>query len=127
MALLLDTSMLIDAERKGVLVAEEDEAVLPATAVMEYMKGVERAESGARREKRLEFLETIFERAEVLPFTGATAKIAARIWADLVRAGTPLSNEDIQIAATAIEHDLKLATLNVKDFARIEGLQLAGG
>ena len=54
---------------------------------------------------------------------GVTKAIADR-WAILSaqtqRKGITLANIDGLIAATALEHDLTLATRNVKDFAGVE-------
>lgn len=42
----------------------------------------------------------------------------------LARPGERLADADLQIAATAIYHDLELVTGNVRHFARVPGLRL---
>lgn len=64
------------------------------------------------------------ERMVILPFTPAEAAVYADLQADLVRQGRTKPVVDLCIAATAIRHQLILATLNVKDFTGIPGLRL---
>jgi predicted nucleic acid-binding protein len=42
---------------------------------------------------------------------------------DLEKAGTPLDDFDLILAACALAHDLVLVTNNVKHFQRIQGLK----
>lgn len=72
--------------------------------------------------RRTRFVEGVLERVRVLPFDEEVARTHAAIWADLQRAGGLIGAHDLQIAATAVAHDLGVATLNVRDFGRIEGL-----
>jgi tRNA(fMet)-specific endonuclease VapC len=60
----------------------------------------------------------------VLPFGATEAQQAARIRAELERAGEPIGPYDILIAATALAHGGRLATRNVKEFGRVPGLSL---
>lgn len=53
-----------------------------------------------------------------------TMRLAAKISATLKRNGTRLENQDIYIAAVALENDCKLVTNNTKHFARIENLEI---
>jgi predicted nucleic acid-binding protein len=39
--------------------------------------------------------------------------------------GPPLADADLQIAATALLHDLELVTGNVKHFKRVPGLKIS--
>jgi tRNA(fMet)-specific endonuclease VapC len=59
----------------------------------------------------------------VLPLTDAIIVRAAEIYADLYRRGQLISDADILIAATAIEHNLVLVTNNLTHFQRIQNLQ----
>jgi predicted nucleic acid-binding protein len=43
----------------------------------------------------------------------------------LEAAGRPLADADLQIAATALLHDLELVTGNVKHFSRVRGLRIS--
>lgn len=51
-------------------------------------------------------------------------QIYARIRGDLRRRGRSLSDSDLLIAATAIQHDVALITRNLRHFERIDGLRI---
>jgi predicted nucleic acid-binding protein len=53
-----------------------------------------------------------------------TMKRFTRIRGELRRTGWPVGDLDLLIAATAIHHDLTLATRNVRHYARIPDLKL---
>ena len=52
------------------------------------------------------------------------ARIAARLNAELLNQGTPISITDVFIAATGLRHKWSVVTNNTKDFRRIDGLAL---
>jgi tRNA(fMet)-specific endonuclease VapC len=122
---IVDTSVLVAAERTGTgLELPADEQVgLSTVVLMEYWKGVERADSSLRRRKRIEFFELASAAFDVLPVTAVTATTAARIWSDLVRRGTMIGAVDLLIAASAFERDWSLATFDVRHFGRAPGLR----
>jgi tRNA(fMet)-specific endonuclease VapC len=70
------------------------------------------------------FWNNFFSNIKVLPFELITAQEASRIYHLLKSKGKIIGVEDILIAATAIHHKLKLATLNKKHFENIEHLNL---
>lgn len=55
-------------------------------------------------------------RIQCLPWDSAVGLHWAQLLADLRRRSRPMSIKDSQIAATALAHDLELATLNLRDF-----------
>jgi predicted nucleic acid-binding protein len=59
-----------------------------------------------------------------LPFDVATAKVFGQIRAKLEESGTILPDADLQIAATAIYHDLELVSGNLRHFSRIAKLKI---
>jgi predicted nucleic acid-binding protein len=59
-----------------------------------------------------------------LPYDVATAKEFGRIRARLEETGTILPDADLQIAATAIYHDLELVSGNLRHFSRITELKI---
>ena len=61
----------------------------------------------------------------VLSYDVAAARVYGQIRAQLESAGRPLADADLQIAATALVHDLELVTGNVKHFRRVPGLRIA--
>jgi tRNA(fMet)-specific endonuclease VapC len=72
---------------------------------------------------RLEALAALLRPMQVLPFDGECAAHAARLRAALEAAGTSIGPHDVLIAATALRHQAALVTRNVREFARVAGLQ----
>jgi predicted nucleic acid-binding protein len=126
--LLVDTSVLVAAEREGASlgVPADEEVGLSTVVLMEYWKGVERAGSALRRRGRVEFFERVTATFQLFPVTAATATTAARVWSDLVDAGIAVGSVDLLIAATALERDWTLMTLDMRHFGRVPGLRVLG-
>jgi tRNA(fMet)-specific endonuclease VapC len=70
------------------------------------------------------YWKTMFANMEILPFDSACADQAAEIYKDLKQKGTLIEAEDLFIGATALRHQLTIATGNLKHFERINGLRL---
>ena len=68
----------------------------------------------------LQFLRGV----RVLPLTRPIMRRFARIRGELRRNGNLIRDPDLLIAATALQHDLVLATRNRHHFERIPGLRL---
>jgi predicted nucleic acid-binding protein len=71
---------------------------------------------GGRRAQLESWFEQGIRRIECLPWDFAVGIRWAQLLADLRRGGSPMSIKDSLIAATALAHDLALATLNQRDF-----------
>ena len=72
---------------------------------------------------RLAALAQFLRPLQMLSFDSECATIAARIRVDLEAVGTPIGPHDTLIAATALRHQATLVTRNVREFARVPGLQ----
>ena len=59
-----------------------------------------------------------------LPFDDQGGLIHGRIRAQLDALGTPIGPYDLQIAAIALANNLTLVTHNIREFSRVEGLQI---
>jgi tRNA(fMet)-specific endonuclease VapC len=70
------------------------------------------------------YWKAMFTDMEILPFDTACAEQAASIYKDLKQKGLLIEAEDLFIGATALRHQLKLATTNLRHFERIVGLEL---
>ena len=125
MAVLIDTSLLVDAERRqrslGETLGRRDRAISVITA-SELLHGVHRARKGAIRARRAAFVEHLLSALEPIPITATVARAHAEIWAELERKGKPIGAHDLWIAATALSHGMGLATINARDFKRVPGL-----
>ncbi|MBK9490750.1 MAG: type II toxin-antitoxin system VapC family toxin [Haliscomenobacter sp.] len=60
----------------------------------------------------------------ILPFDAVVNEKAVEIYQTLKSSGNLIELRDLFIAASALAHDLPLATLNVKHFERVNGLFL---
>jgi tRNA(fMet)-specific endonuclease VapC len=126
---LIDTSVLVDAERgAGSLgrVPDEEGHAISAITASELLHGVHRAVDGARRTRRQAFVESVLTELETLPATLEVARVHADIWAQLEAAGKVIGAHDLWIAATAVAHDLRVATRNPCEFQRVPGLAVLG-
>ena len=72
---------------------------------------------------RLAALAQFLRPLQMLSFDSECATIAARTRVDLEAVGTPIGPHDTLIAATALRHQATLVTRNVREFARVPGLQ----
>ena len=88
----------------------------------EILRGLEAR--GASRQ--LERFEDRCTESLVLPLADAVVTRAAKVYAELRRAGALISDADILIGATALVHDLPLVTENGRHFERIAGLTVKG-
>jgi len=128
--IILDTSVLIEAERRRLNVEDlvrgrEDEPFgLSVITVSELLHGVHRADSRKRRLKRSAYVEKVIELFRVYPFDLAAARIYAEIWANLLGKGFQVGAHDLLIASTALSLGFSVATFNKRHFDKIEGLEL---
>lgn len=130
MAVLIDASILIEAER-GRLHLElhvarrpDDESFLSVITASELLHGVHRAAQPHQRARRSAFVEGILERFPLLPVDLATARAHAQVWAELAKAGVLIGPHDLWLAATCLAHGLTMITANIREFARVPGLQV---
>jgi tRNA(fMet)-specific endonuclease VapC len=126
---LIDTSVAIAIERGQLALGQGqmpagDLYALSAVTAAELLHGVHRAEDARRRSRREAFVETALERLPVPPFNLDTARIHARIWADLARQGITVGAHHLLIAATALSVGGRVATRDPRSFPRIPGLDI---
>jgi tRNA(fMet)-specific endonuclease VapC len=128
MALLIDTDVLIDLERGASApaieeVLGEEERAISVITVSELLHGVLRA-TGAPRARRQAFVEHLLGELQAIPITEPVARVHADVWAALAARGALIGAHDLWIAATALAYGLGVATRNVGDFERVEGLRV---
>lgn len=120
----LDTSVLIEYFRKmkkenafftSLLDSHERFAISVITEFEIY--------SGATDEQ-MEFWNAFFRQIQILPLNTEAIQIAAILFKQLKAQNSLIDMPDLLIAATALSHQLPLATLNVKHFERIHQLEL---
>jgi predicted nucleic acid-binding protein len=131
MGLIIDSSLLIAAERRRFDMEAFIEAEAPMEAVFitsvtasELLHGVHRA-SPERRGIREAFVESLLRDLPILDFDLPSARRHSQLWALLEVSGNRIGVHDMMIAAICIRFGYKLATLNEGEFTRVEGLVLA--
>ena len=134
MGLILDTSVLIASERRGGAVEDilyqaravhgETDIALSAVSAVELTHGIYRAKTDADRARRRVFAEGAFHDLIVHPVTLEIAQLAGRIEGEQAAQGNVIAFEDLVIGATALYLGFDVATLNVKHFQHIPGLNV---
>lgn len=129
MAALIDSSVFIAAERGRIELADLLESLggeplaLCAVTASELLYGSHYARTIAQRERGSAYVEAILAQMKVLEFDLTVARVHATISAELDRVGCRVGAHDLMIAATALAHDYRVATRNLKSFPRIPGLE----
>ena len=90
----------------------------------ELLHGVHRTGDSNIRARRSAFVEAVLERFPLLPVDPPTARAHARLWADLMAQGRLIGPYDLWLAATCLAHGLTMVTGNVREFARVPGLDV---
>ena len=122
--ILIDTSILIDYYRK----TDKTNSVWISLFNKGYgfaISAISKYEiySGATASQLL-FWDKILENIKVLSFDETTVNTAVSINTNLKKKRKQIDIADLFIAATAVNKNLPIATLNKKHFDRIEGLLL---
>jgi len=99
-----------------------DDQFASAVTVGELFYGAYRTAAGGRHVAMIE--DRVLPAVTVLPYDAAVAQVYGRLAAALTDQGTRLADADLQIAATALHHDLELVTGNLRHFGRIPGLRI---
>ncbi len=125
MGTFLDTSVLIRLERSGstLPLADDEEVAIAAITASELLHGVHRADP-QRRAQREAFVEHVLRVLPVYAFSLESARVHARLWADLAAAGRLIGPHDLLLAATALAIGWSVATYNVSELSRVPGLVL---
>ena len=123
--LILDTTVLIDAERHGEtlegLIADDDDVAIAAVTVAELLVGVELADA-SRRPARTSYVADVVATISVESYDVDVARAHARLLAHARRAGRPRGAHDLIIAATALERNRTLVSADADAFADLPGL-----
>jgi tRNA(fMet)-specific endonuclease VapC len=121
---LLDTSVVVRHFRDATSMASQigafEEFYLPQQALAELYAGAFRSQ---QTQKHLDQIERFMQSVDLLVPDKTTCESYGKIAAALARAGTPIPQNDIWIAALAIQCDLPLATTDAH-FQRVEGLRV---
>jgi len=134
MGLILDSTVVIAAERRGDTVAEflrqvsrvagDQEFALSSVGLTELVHALYRAPSIQIRARREDFILSLLGVVEVVPFARSTAFLAGRIDGEQRCVGVTIPSLDLLIGATALEIGYSIATVNLRHFKLIPGLNV---
>ena len=134
MGLILDSSVVIDAERRGetvvrliervVSISGDQEAALSAVGLTELIHGLHRANTPALRLRRQAFLDELLADMVVYPYTREAALVAGRVDAEQRSRGVVIPYPDLLIGATALTLGFSVLTANLRHFQHLPGLSV---
>ena len=125
MRIILDTNTCIFAMNNNAAIRAHFVAEYPnglsisAITEAELWFGVE---NSAKPEKNAETLRAFLATVEIMPFETLAAAEYGRVRVKLKRAGTPIGDRDMLIAAHGKALGLTLVTNNIREFQCVEGL-----
>ena len=129
MGLVLDTSIIVDAQR-GKLDLDftltkfaHTDIFASAITVSELFLGIHFSREEFKQ-KRLSYVEGILEDLLIIDFDYELAQTHANISAQLRKEGNLIGPNDLIIAATCIHYQHSLLTFNIKEFSRVPNLLL---
>jgi tRNA(fMet)-specific endonuclease VapC len=134
MGLILDSSIVIDAERRGDTVVRlleravnasgDQDAALSAVGLTEPVHGLHRANTAALTLRRQAFLDELLADVTVYPYTKETALLAGKIDAEQRSRGVVIPYADLLIGATALSLGFSVLTANLRHFRQVPGLSV---
>jgi predicted nucleic acid-binding protein len=134
LGLILVSSILIAGERRRETVKQviqrvraahgDTESALSAISIIELTHGIYRAKADADKVRRKAFSDELARDMIVHPVSLAIAQLAGRIEGEQAARGVSIAVEDLIIGATALHLGFDVATLNVKHFQAIPGLNV---
>lgn len=128
MKYMLDTNICIYAIKnksenliRTLMLHNPNEFCISSITYGELMHGVEKSQAVERNRAAIALFLSAFV---ILDFDSGAAEEYGRIRADLEKRGTPIGPMDMLIAGHAKSRGLIVVTNNIREFARVEGLQL---
>ena len=131
MGLVLDTSVLIEAERGKLSLSSLLRKTFPKESIYISSISVSELYLGAHlsqksfKEQRATSIEIMISSLIILDFDSKVAKAHAKAWSQLKKKGILIGPNDLIIAASCIHYQHSLLTFNIKEFSRVPNLKLA--
>jgi predicted nucleic acid-binding protein len=134
MGLILDSSVLITAERAGRNARQMLAAIsgnmgnadiaISVVTLIELAHGAARADTSQRREKRQQFIHELLTALPIHPITVPIALRVGQIDGENQAKSIRLPLSDLLIGVTALELSYSVATSNLRHFEMVPGLSL---
>ena len=134
MGLILDSTVFIAAERRGLNARQTladigsrfpgEQFALSVITLIELAHGVARADTPQRRAARQQYLSELELASSVYPVTASIALRAGQIDGENTAKGVRIALADLLIGVTALELGHKIATANLRHLHAIPGLAI---
>jgi toxin FitB len=102
----------------GWLTANERNLAVDSIIVGELYVGILSLPHGRKRRQLEQWFEDVLQTVDCLPWDVTISRRWAKLVVDVKRKGDTLPLLDSMIAATALQHELTVATRNTRDFER---------
>jgi predicted nucleic acid-binding protein len=132
--LILDSSIVVAAERRGEAVEEllkrvigtvgDQDTALSSVGLTELVHGMYRAQTPELKLRRQRYLDELLRDLTVYPYTRETAMLAGRIDGEQQARGVTIPFGDLLIGATALSLEFSVLTVNLRHFNLIPGLNV---
>jgi tRNA(fMet)-specific endonuclease VapC len=132
LGLILDSSIIVEAERKKQTIEQlleqiegsfgDLEIAICSVTLAELVHGVYRASTVEIHECRRDFIDELKRHVPVHAITEETAELIGKISGEQAAKGIRLPFDDLAIGASALEQGYGVATLNVRHFEKIPDL-----
>jgi predicted nucleic acid-binding protein len=134
MGLILDSSLLVAAERQGKNARQmlaaiarevgETEVAISVVTLVELAHGAARAGTPERKAKRQQFTQELVTALPIHSVTASVALRAGQIDGENQARGIRIPLSDLLIGVTALELGFSVATANVRHFRLVPGLSV---
>lgn len=134
MGLILDSSVLVAAERQGQNARQmlaslahkiaETEVGISVITLIELAHGAARADTPERKAKRQKFIDELLTAIPVHPVTVPLALRAGRIDGETHARGVRVPLADLLIGVTALELGYSVGTANLRHFQKVPDLSV---
>jgi tRNA(fMet)-specific endonuclease VapC len=132
--LILDSSIVIAAERRGHTVRQileqlqnrygEIDIGFSVITIAELTHGAYRAKADPDKQRRLAFVDRLCSDVPVHPITVDVARLVGRIEGEQGAKGISIPFEDLLIGVTALRLGFDVASLNLRHFQLIPNLKV---
>jgi predicted nucleic acid-binding protein len=134
LGVVLDSSIVITAERRSLSVPDlvesiqaafgEIEVSLSPVTVAELVHGIYRTRTPEASQRRREYIQELVNLVPLYPITLRTAYMVGQIEGQEAVKGNTLPFNDLLIAVAAIEQGYAVLTENLRHFEKIPGVQV---
>jgi len=112
------TKDMADSKVVAWLNANESNLVVDSIIIGELLIGILALPRGRKRDRLEQWYESLVETIDCIPWDATVSQRWAALLVELKRKGKTVTLLDGMIAATALQHDLIVATRNTRDFQK---------